>query len=227
MAGLHQRNWRRKRPHRGRPLAIALLAFLGTFILFAVGFMVVTYTMFSAVGDFGMNNADQRAVAQVAGGAAGRVAARRQQFEHEVAIGQQADGASGLRGVGHHESADMVAAHRLGRVPHRGARADPGRQRHRAPHQRHAQGRPHPRRLGRHVDAHPGDHDLPVAGGREGDRWGDDDEAEGGPDPRRTTDQPPGHRGRRRLPARDADLGRDRPMQGAGLPNLTKMLLMT
>lgn len=30
MAGVHQRNWRRNRPHRGRPLAIALLAFLGT-----------------------------------------------------------------------------------------------------------------------------------------------------------------------------------------------------
>ncbi|EFL32369.1 conserved hypothetical protein [Streptomyces viridochromogenes DSM 40736] len=29
-----------------------LLAFLGTFILFAVGFMAVTYAMFSAAGDF-------------------------------------------------------------------------------------------------------------------------------------------------------------------------------
>lgn len=30
MAGVHQRNWRRKRPHRGRPLGILLLAFFGT-----------------------------------------------------------------------------------------------------------------------------------------------------------------------------------------------------
>lgn len=30
MAGVHQRNWQRKRPQRGRPLAILLLAFLGT-----------------------------------------------------------------------------------------------------------------------------------------------------------------------------------------------------
>jgi hypothetical protein len=41
-------------PARGKLAAGTgcLLAFLGTFILFAVGFMVVTYAMFSAVDDF-------------------------------------------------------------------------------------------------------------------------------------------------------------------------------